>query len=96
MKTIDIIAKEWFDKANGNSYFSMNVTIDYGMETEESFFVPMQYGYGDHYRDEAFRELQERGYIPVQENKIPYWQYFRDNNITARYYKQEGCKKRDL
>ena len=96
MKTIDVNAKEWFDKVNGNSYFSMNVTIDYGTETEQSFYVPVQYGYGDHYRDEAFKELQERKIIPKQDKVSSYWQYYRDNNIIARHYKQEKCLKREL
>jgi len=95
IKTIDVQAKEWFDKANGNSYFSMNVTVNFGMKTEQSFYVPMQYGYGDHYRDEAFNELQKRGFIPQQKN-VRDWQYYKNNGITAHYSKQENCKKRDL
>jgi len=37
MKTIDINAKEWFDKINGNSYFAGTITLDFGMKTEETF-----------------------------------------------------------
>jgi len=96
MKTIDVNAKEWFDKVNGNSYFSMNITIDYGMKTERSFYVPIQYGYGDHYRHEAFREIQERKIIPKQNERLPYWQYYANKNIIARHYKQEKCPKREL
>ena len=36
IKTIDIQAKEWFDKVNGNSYFSANVTINYGHENQKN------------------------------------------------------------
>ena len=96
MKTVDVNAKEWFDRTYGNSYFSMNVTVDYGMETESTFYVQMQYGYGDHYRDMAFKELQKRGFIPEQQPMTSGWVYYRDNGIIARHHKQENCKKRDL
>jgi len=96
IKTIDVNAKEWFDRANGNSYFSMTVTINFGMKNEVSFFVPMQYGYENHYRDEAFTELQKRGYIPQQENNISYWRYYQDNNIIANHSIQENCSKKEL
>jgi hypothetical protein len=36
INTIDIQAKEWFDRINGNSYFSGQVTLDYGQETEKT------------------------------------------------------------
>ena len=87
IKTVDINAREWFDKRNGNSYFSCNVTINYGMKTEKSFYMPMQYGYDDHYRDMAFKELQRRNYIPAQKSNISYWRYFQENKIIARYSK---------
>ena len=38
LKTIDINAKEWRDKINGNSYFSSDVTLNYGMENEKVLF----------------------------------------------------------
>ena len=49
LKTIDINAKEWRDKINGNSYFSSDVTLNYGMQNEETIKLPFQYGYGDQY-----------------------------------------------
>ena len=35
IKTLDITAKEWFDKVNGNSYFSAQVTVNFGMEGQQ-------------------------------------------------------------
>ena len=40
IKTIDINAKEWRDKINGNSYFSAIITINYGLENEEKIEMP--------------------------------------------------------
>ena len=40
IKTIDIQAKEWFDKVNGNSYFSAIATINYGLQDQKTINVP--------------------------------------------------------
>lgn len=91
IKTIDVQAKEWFDKINGNSYFSMEVTINYGLKDQTSFYVPMQYGYGDHYRHEAFEELKRRKLIKTDITTA--WQYYEQKKIIVRYAKKENCKK---
>lgn len=96
IKTIDINAKEWFDKTYGNSYFSANITINFGMKTEKSFSMPFQYGYGDHYIDMAFQELKKKGFIKNANERMALWAYCKDNGIILRYSKQENCKKRDL
>ena len=46
-RTIDIQAKEWFDKVNGNSYWSAEVTVNFGLNNTFSFDVGFQYGYGN-------------------------------------------------
>ena len=100
MKTIDINAKEWFDKVNGNSYFSARVTLDFGTDTQETFTLPFQYGYGDHYIDMANKALHEKGFIddPEHENgsRTPLWRYCSENNIILRTYKKENCLKREV
>ena len=58
IKTIDIQAKEWFDKVNGNSYFAALVTVNFGMSDEKTIKVPYQYGYGDSSRYESIKQLQ--------------------------------------
>ena len=93
VKTIDIQAKEWFDKTYGNSYFAALCTINYGMETQTSFFIPFHYGYGTFYQDCANREIEKM--FGIKENSI-YWKFYAENNIIVRYSKQENCKKRDL
>ena len=35
LKTIDIEAKEWRDKIYGNSYFSSDVALNYGMNNQK-------------------------------------------------------------
>ena len=98
MKTIDIIAKEWFDKVNGNSYFSAIIVIDYGTEKAKEYKLPFQYGYGSHYIDMA-GEYIRKNILHLPEEKNGYfilWQYCRDNKKILRTTKHENCKKREL
>ena len=39
IKTIDINAKEWYDKINGNSYFAGYVVVNKGTKTENIFIM---------------------------------------------------------
>lgn len=91
---IEIAAKEWFDRINGNSYFSADVTITYDDMTEESFIIPFEYGYGDSYINVAFKEIAKRGILP---DIAFHWRsYCHDNGIKVVRYKRTGCKKKEL
>ena len=96
MKSIRIHAKEWFDKANGNSYFSARIYIDGDQVT----VLPFQYGYGDHYIDMANQWLAENGYTEngQHENgsREPLWSYCNIMDINLFTTKQERCLKREL
>jgi len=92
VKTIDINAREWFDKVNGNSYFSAIVTVNYQLENEESFVLPFQYGYGDQYRYEAINELKKRNFITPDNS--PYT--LKEKGIILRANIQRNCLKRDM
>lgn len=96
MKNITINAKEWFDRVNGNSYFSARISID----GEPAGVLPFQYGYGDHYVDMANQWLDQNGIIdnPRHGNgsREPLWVYCRDRGINLYTSKVEGCRKRDL
>lgn len=94
-KTIDVNAKEWFDNKNGNSYFCGTITLNFGTDTEKTFLMPFQCGYGQSY-------IQEAKAILTQFNKIspdygsPLSMYCRKNNIIYRTSLQENCLKREL
>jgi len=91
-KTIDINAKEWFDKANGNSYFSALVTVNYGMDDEKTLKIPFQYGYGNQYEWEAQSTLAKEYELP---DSIAMSRYCRENGIILRSNKEKNCRKRD-
>ena len=95
MNTLDIQAKEWLDRINGNSYFSAIITIDYGLKPEKTINLPFQYGHGDHYLTEARAVLTEHNYISAEygENLRMYCER---NKIVYRRFKQTGCLKKEL
>ena len=96
MKTIDINAKEWFDKVNGNSYFSADITLDYGTKMEKKYKLPFQYGYGEHYQDMAFDLLKKEGLVDSVHSTLSFWRYCKERKIILRTSKQANCKKREL
>jgi len=102
IKSIDIVAKEWFDKVNGNSYFAAQVVInqDYP-HIREIIHLPFQYGYGDFYEHAANEKLHELGVIknpqPRPGTPAPaLWSYCRDRKIHYRRQKYENCLQRDV
>jgi len=69
MHSLFVECREWFDKINGNSYFSARIWINGGQVA----ILPFQYGYGDQFIYEAQRKLIELGYIPKEkENESLY------------------------
>lgn len=96
IKTLDIAAKEWFDKVNGNSYHSVRVTINYGMPDEMTIYCPFTYGYGDHYQQTAFSAIQAFGLTPKQDSRTSAWRYYEENGIITRNSISRNCLKRDV
>lgn len=110
IKTIDIEAKTWFDKVNGNSYFACLITTNYGMSNqiskenkfspseyykEEVFKIPFTYGYGNQFEYEAIKLLKENNILP--ENLGGYLrEYCENNDIILRVSHDTKCLKREL
>ena len=80
---------EWFDKINGNSYFSLDITDI----TTNKLIVStgLQYGYGDHYRTVAYDEL-----VKLKRVKESDRHNHRLNDRRFIYRKTENCLKKDL
>ena len=91
ISTLDINAKEWFDKVNGNSYFSADVVINYGMKDSQTIKLPFQYGYGDHYQYMAIEELKKQGLTDKK-----YLHDLKHDGIIVRANMQRNCRKKDL
>jgi hypothetical protein len=89
--TIDINAKEWFDRINGNSYFAGSIVLNFGQDNQLQFLMPFQYGYGDYYIQKAMETLNDAGLIEAK-----YTWELKDKGIILRTSMQRNCKKREL
>jgi len=89
IKSVHALAKEWFDKVNGNSYNSVRVDINNG---EKFIFLPFGYGYGKFYEHRVLKELKKLG---VKKTGA-LTKTCRDNDIYLNSYKIENCNKKDV
>ena len=68
-RSLFIECREWFDKINGNSYFSARLWVDGGQVA----ILPFQYGYGEQFIYEAQKKLLELGYLPQEGKNRGLW-----------------------
>lgn len=92
VRTIDVHAKEWRDKVNGNSYFACRITINYGLLSQKEIRIPLQYGYGNHYKWVCIAELGWKDSNSFQS----LWRVCNECDISLRTYKEVACLKRDV
>lgn len=85
-KSVFIEAREWFDKVNGNSYFSARISID-GRVVHA---LPFQYGYESQFEHEASKWLMEEGYLTSAPS--PLWR-LRDLGLDVYTVKYSTNKK---
>ena len=91
IKVLEVTAKEWFDRINGNSYFSAHIKINGEFITA----LPFQYGYGEQYLDSAKEELVKRGIISADKMQL-LWSYAYENDIILVKNKHTRCLKREV
>jgi hypothetical protein len=94
---ITIIGRRWFDKINGNTYFSAVGLIN----NIEVTSIPFEYGYGDHYQDRVFTEMEKAGYCPDVEHynngaSERLWQYANRKGIIKYCHVSDVSRKKDL
>jgi len=97
LKTIDIVAKQWRDVINGNSYFSSKVTLNYGMNNEKLIELPFQYGYEEAYLFESLEEVKKL--FPGSywfKNVLNKWSLEQKYNIKVNNEIIKNCKKKEL
>lgn len=64
-KPIRATARRWFDKVNGNSYFSVCIQIPVTSSAYQvQINIPMQYGYGNQWQYETLETLVKIGVLP--------------------------------
>lgn len=96
-------AVRWFDRINGNTYHSVRVTkLDDGKE----IVSPMQYGYGDSYRQTALKLMLQNNWLKNFKRKGPesipckedyteenIWSFERENNYPILWNVSDGLKR---
>lgn len=60
-QVVMIIGRRWFDRVNGNTYYSAQLYVD-GVPVEG---IPFDYGYG--YLDMGLQKLVDMGLVPPRE-----------------------------
>lgn len=89
-------AVRWFDRINGNTYHSVNVTRCHDGKT---IYHPITYGYGDSYRQTALEIMDKEGFLPVEytgknDNKHnKHYLYERENNYPIMWNVSDGLKR---
>ena len=94
IKTIDINCLEWFDKVNGNSYFSAIITLNFGLIDQKTINVPFQYGYEEQFQFIALHQLQCENLAPLNYGSLT--KFCRDHNIELRSSKKQNCLKSEV
>ena len=90
-RSLFIEGREWFDKVNGNSYFSARIWVDGGQVAILTF----QYGYGDQYLYEAQKKLLELGYLPQEGKSAGLWTIAQEQGFDF-YSSKTDTKKADM
>lgn len=91
IKTIDLTACEWFDRVNGNSYFTARLILNYELANEKVVLIPFQYGYGEFYNQAGYEALlKETG---IKTDCYTLHEFCRSNGIILRTFKFTGRKK---
>lgn len=87
-RSLFIEGREWFDKVNGNSYFSARIWVD----GEIVGVLPFQYGYGDQYTYEAQKWLLSEGYLSQEGKSNGLWTIAREGGFD--YYAVKSYHKK--
>jgi hypothetical protein len=95
MKNLNVTIKKYYDNENGNTYFAGTLEIDKGTETEKTYLLPFQYGYGSQWYSETiatlsyFNEIEINGFNMFRE-------YIKNNSIVYTENIMEDCTEQEL
>lgn len=82
-------ACRWFDRTYGNTYHSVRVTR---VRDNAVIVAPLQYGYGEHYKQTALELIQKNKWIKTSKDDF-LWKYERENNYPIHWEVSDGLKR---
>jgi len=92
-KTIHVSGRRWFQRSYGNTYHSVTIYVD----GDEVAYVPMTYGYDQHYLQTATEWLLDNGYLPgFDERRDILRLYCERKGIKFTYDVADVARERDL
>lgn len=91
-RAIVIIGRRWFDKDNGNTYFSA-VTYVNG---ERVNVIEYEYGYGEMYIQASTMWLINNKHLAGVNTHVSLSRYCKDNNISLIAHVSDVGRKKDL
>lgn len=94
---VHIVARRWFSRNFGNTYFSADIYVNGELVHQ----IPYAYGHGDHYEEEAFQWLEDHNYIPKRKHspnggQAAPWRWAEKNNIRLSREVYDVRRRRDL
>ena len=94
IQTITITGRRWFGKTHGNTYFSVEASIN----GEEVAAIDYEYGYGDQYLQSIVELMDSEGLLPKNgERKALTW-FLRDLCVPGGFtcHVSDVARKMDL
>lgn len=96
-KSITIIGRRWFERTNGNTYFSADIFVN----GEQVHRIDFEYGYGSFYKQASTEWLYKNGYLPGLEQREngsseSLWMYRDRKKITLVDSVTDVQRKKDL
>ena len=76
VRSVTVIGRKWFDKVNGNTYFTAEILVN-GIHVHS---MPYEYGYSDQYIESSLAWLENSGLTPARKQHAngsheAYWQW---------------------
>lgn len=91
-RSLFVEGRLWFDKVNGNTYFTARVWVDGKIIS----VLPFQYGYENQYLYEANEELVRLGYLSPEFKGRPLWIGTREALGVDMYHSSSYTKKSEM
>ena len=91
-KFLRILGLRWFDRANGNTYFSAVAIVNGEIVVRTDF----EYGYDSQYADSTARKLAKLGFLPGLQDMESGAGYCHRNGITYSQEATDVPRRRDL